>query len=341
MSEPSNAMDEQAPSDVIPGDSIRGDPIWDAAFDWMMRIDRAPQDAAIAASFQAWLAQSNLHAHAYEEVRKVWRAAPHLAPALSEQGRRQRRLAAPARARARLSRRQWLVGAAAAGAAVAFAAGPLGDLFADHATGTGETRSVTLSDGTWLQLDTDSAVRLSFDQRRRAVELLRGRAFFDVAQDAQRPFGVTTGMVQAIALGTKFDVRRDGGRATVAVEEGRVALSLNGRNPLPQDALDPGAAVAIDLATGAIRQSSVNPQVAAAWREGRLVVEAWSVAEVLDELGRYHRGTILLRDDALGARLVSGIYDLTRPVDAVRAVAQSQGGQVQEISPWLLVVSGG
>jgi transmembrane sensor len=72
-----------------------------------------------------------------------------------------------------------------------------------------------------------------------------------------------------------------------------------------------------------------------------LIVEEWSVAQVLDELGRYHRGVILLRDQELGARLVSGFYDLTRPVEAVRAVAQAHGGRLREIGPWLLVVSRG
>jgi len=332
MSEPSNADDQQAPDD----------PTWDEAFDWVIRIERAPKDAAVAAALQAWLARSDIHAVAYQEVRKVWQVAPHLSPALPERWRNLRPAAVSSVRQLRpvLSRRQWLIGAAA-GVASAFAAGTLGDLFADHATGTGETKIVTLADGTRLQLDTDSAVRLSFDQQRRAVELLRGRAFFDVAHDARRTFAVTAGAAQATALGTKFDVRRDDTRVTVAVEEGCVAISLNGRNPLPQDALDPGAAVAIDLETGAVRQSAVDAQAIGAWRGGRLVVEGWSVAQVLDELGRYHRGTILLRDEALGARLVSGIYDLTRPVDAIRAVAQAQGGQVREISPWLLVVSGG
>jgi len=103
--------------------------------------------------------------------------------------------------------------------------------------------------------------------------------------------------------------------------------------------LSAGEALTLDHATGAVQALAVTPEAIGAWRERRLVVEGWSVTAVLNELERYHRGMILLRDEALGARLVSGTYDLSRPAEAVRAVAQAQGGMLTEISPWLLVVS--
>lgn len=317
------------------------DQAWMEAFDWMVEIDRAPHDPAIKAGFQAWLGRRENHAMIFGEVRKVWEAAPHMPPKLAGQWQQRGRtnvMAMPSR-RPPVSRRQWLIGAAAASVAAAFAAGNLIDFRADHATGTGERKDVALADGSQIQLDTNSAIRIAFGPHQREIVLLRGRAFFAVEKDPQRPFAVTAGNAQAIALGTRFDVRHDGSQVAVAVEEGQVAVTLDGRNLLTHGILTGGEALALDLSTGAARETNISPEVMGAWREDRLVVDGWSVAQVLDELGRYHRGIILLRDEALGARLVSGVYDLRRPIEALRAVAEAQGGRVTEISPWFLVIS--
>jgi transmembrane sensor len=302
------------------------------AFDWVMRLDTAAGDPAIHGAFCAWLARSDAHATLYEQTRRVWDAAPRLSPALAGQ-RRQAAHAAPPRRF--MSRRQWL---SAAAASVAVAVGIFREFEADYRTSTGESERVALSDGSTLQLDTDSAVRISFETTKRRIVLLRGRAFFEVAHDPARPFAVAAGNVEALALGTRFEVRRDDAQVAVSVLEGAVAIRRHGR-AVADDAVQAGEAATIALATGAVGRMAIAPDAVGAWREGRLVVDGWSVAAVLDELGRYHRGMILLRDTALGARLVSGTYDLGRPVDAVRAVAQAQGGTVTEVSPWLLVVS--
>ncbi|MPY69299.1 MAG: DUF4880 domain-containing protein [Alphaproteobacteria bacterium] len=322
------------------------DRIWEAAFDWLAEIERRPEDAELDAAFRAWLAESGAHADAYAQVRRIWSAAPHMPPAFGEQWRH---LPAPGaapplapRRPAVLSRRQWLAGggALAAGLALYAATGGFRDLTADHATGTGETRTVALPDGSRMQLDTDTALRVTYEADRRNVALLRGRAYFDVRRDAARPFAVAAGPARIEVLGTRFDVRLDGAAVDVAVEQGRVAVRMAGRDVGPRDGLGRGEAVRIDRRTRAVRRETPAPDTIAAWRRGQLVVDGWTIAEVLDELGRYHRGVILLRDEALGAQRVSGFYDLARPAEAVRSVAQSHGGRVTQVGPWLLVVSG-
>ena len=318
------------------------DQAWTEAFDWMAELDRAPHDPAIKAGFNAWLARRESHAEIYAQLREVWETPPQMHPVLSDQ-RLQRpnaqATALPQRRRV-LSRRQWFTGAAAAGVAAAFVVGSLTDLRADHATGTGERKAIDLADGSQMQLDTNSAICVAFSPKQREIVLLRGRAFFAVVKDAQRPFMVTAGRAQAVALGTKFDVRRDDDHIAVAVEEGQVAVTLDGRDLLART-LQRGDALTLDLATGIAQEAHLAPEAMGAWREDRLLVDDWTVAAVLDELGRYYSGMIVLRDTALGARRVSGIYDLRRPVDAMRAVAETQGGRVTEISPWLSIVSAG
>jgi transmembrane sensor len=68
-------------------------------------------------------------------------------------------------------------------------------------------------------------------------------------------------------------------------------------------------------------------------------VSGATVAQVLAEIGRYHRGYIVLRDPELATRMVSGTYDLTRPVEAARAVMEAMGGRLIEITPFLAVAT--
>ena len=63
------------------------------------------------------------------------------------------------------------------------------------------------------------------------------------------------------------------------------------------------------------------------------------LAEAIDELRGYHAGFILLTDGALGARRVSGVYNLNDPVAALSAMAGAQGAVVRRLSPWVLLVS--
>lgn len=92
-------------------------------------------------------------------------------------------------------------------------------------TGIGEQRLVTLDDGTRMQLDTNSHVEVRLGQNARRVEMTDGRAFFDVAHDAKRPFDVDVDGTIVTAVGTRFSVRRDGDRVWVVLSEGRVRIA--------------------------------------------------------------------------------------------------------------------
>jgi transmembrane sensor len=93
-----------------------------------------------------------------------------------------------------------------------------------YRTGIGEQRSITLSDGSLVELNARSAVRIAFRDGQRDVELLEGQALFRVAKDSHRPFIVQAGTTSVRAVGTQFDVYRKSKGTTVTVIEGRVAV---------------------------------------------------------------------------------------------------------------------
>ena len=127
---------------------------------------------------------------------------------------------------------------------------------------------------------------------------------------------------------------------TVAVE---IADGIRARNPAqwppgtrPVDA--GGAADAGARPLGSTVRDAVAPTHISASRGGRLVVDGATVAEVIDAVRRYHAGLILLRDTDLGARKVTGVFDLMDPVSALKAAVRPHGGRVREPIPSMLVV---
>ncbi len=95
-----------------------------------------------------------------------------------------------------------------------------------YSTDIGERRSITLADGSTVDLNARSKLRIEFSSAERRVELLDGQALFQVAKDKQRPFIVHSGDATVRAVGTQFDVYRKDSGTTITVLEGRVAVYL-------------------------------------------------------------------------------------------------------------------
>lgn len=93
-----------------------------------------------------------------------------------------------------------------------------------YSTDIGERRSITLADGSTVDLNARSKLRIEFSSAERRVELLDGQALFQVAKDKQRPFIVHSGEATVRAVGTQFDVYRKTYGTTITVLEGRVAV---------------------------------------------------------------------------------------------------------------------
>jgi transmembrane sensor len=96
--------------------------------------------------------------------------------------------------------------------------------FPTYSTDIGERRSLTLADGSTVDLNARSSIRIEFSNAERRVELLQGQALFQVAKDKHRPFIVRTADTSVRAVGTQFDVYRKSSGTTVTVLEGVVAV---------------------------------------------------------------------------------------------------------------------
>jgi len=252
--------------------------------------------------------------------------------------------------RASRPRRTWLgVGfATAAAALLALWLSGLSPRNYTVVTGQGERRELTLSDGSVVQIDPETGLRISFDSKLRQIDLQRGRARFRVAKNPNRPFLVRAGGTVVRAVGTEFGVEHRSQGIVVTVAEGRVAVMPHNTEPFPLAGPGPGgepasvpeavtgeAAPVADAAksqaappvvlvssgqqitvspTGsaqAVRE--VNAERELSWAEGRLSFENDSVATVVETFNRYNHLQIHVADSALARRTMSGVFSASDP----------------------------
>ena len=204
---------------------------------------------------------------------------------------------------------------------------------ADQRTLAGEQRVLTLDDGSRVTLAGDSAINLDLTDQRR-VTLLRGRVYFQVAPDPQRPFLVEAGEARVRVTGTRFEVRRDSGdRVRLTVAEGEVIASGGERR------LTLGAGEQVHWSRGRLGdRHRVDVDRVLAWLEGRLVFRDQPLGDILRELAPHHPDRLLLLDKGLAERRFSGTLDIADPDAALSALSQTLPLTVRRL-PGVVILS--
>jgi transmembrane sensor len=287
------------------------------AADWFARLNSRVVTTEALKDFFAWRAEP-ANSRAYAALEEVWRQAgrlegdPDIAVALRAA------LDRPAGHKTlthwiRALDRRALRAIAIAGLA-AVAAGLLvltHDLQTGvpYVSGIGEQRLITLEDGSRLRLDTNTKLRVFYDDQARRVVLARGRAFFDVAHDAARPFTVRAGETTVRALGTRFDVRRDDREVRVTLVDGRVRVDDPDDGAPGRWTLEAGQQLTVGSGDPRPLPRRVDTAAATSWTSGRLVFRSAPLATAIAEVNRYSPRPVRLEAEGLARTQVSGVFD--------------------------------
>lgn len=291
----------------------------DQAIAWLLRLRDAPADAQSRRAFAAWLAADPAHQTAYRQVQAQW---DWMEP-LKQQSFPARDAALRYRPTARQSfgRKSLIYGAAATvflGVGLAIFS-PQGWYGFPHSynTAKGQRQVVALSDGSELELNTDTEVRVHFNHAQRHVDLIRGEAFFKVIHNADRPFSVQAGNLSVRDIGTAFDVYKQADQVSVAVQEGVVEMSSQGES----HELTAGQQLAYSDDKRFVPATANDIAAATAWRQGQLIFNGRRLVEVLAEIGRYHDMQIRLPDPKLAELRVNGSFRTAQLDSMLNAVA--------------------
>jgi transmembrane sensor len=198
----------------------------------------------------------------------------------------------------------------------------------------GEIRTVTLADQSQVTLDADSAIAVDFSRGERHVRVRRGAGFFSVTHTGE-PFVVDAEKGQARVLGTQFEVRLLSHGAQVTVLSGRVGVTA-GKNA-EQQILTAGQQVAYGVGS-AEKLHAVDSEAQLAWRQGWLNYYKATLADVVQDLGRYYPGRIVLLNDELAARRVSGSFPSKDPQAVLSSLQGVLGFEQHSVLGHLIIL---
>jgi transmembrane sensor len=270
----------------------------EAAALWFERRNFWDWTAENEGEFATWLNASFAHRAAYVRVEAAWKRTERLT-VLKSAVRPQTQT--PSRASARF----WFFGAAAAAAIVA-ALGANAFWTVEkpetqtYATAIGGRETLAMTDGTKIELNTNTQLRTQITAHTRKVWLDKGEAYFQVKHDAAHPFIVIAGNHQVTDLGTKFVIRREDAKIEVSLVEGRAQVdALNSKANAPSVQMVPGDVV---IASANRIETRKKPVAALStdlsWRQGLLVFKRTTLDQAAAEFNRYNREKLVIAESA-------------------------------------------
>ena len=209
-----------------------------------------------------------------------------------------------------------------------------------YVTAIGQQQQTNLSDGSSIQLNTNSQIRVDYNEYSRDIYLQQGEAYFEVAKNKNRPFRVFVGNERVQAVGTAFTVRLKDSDLNVIVTEGRVTLatlSVVDTETIPQKSnaqyaepdqdyvqnlgtLDAGQSATIKRSQASSNNlatidsiEKINPEELMrrlAWRKGRLNFAGEPLEQVVEEISRYTTNVIQIDDPAVRAIKIGGQFEV-------------------------------
>lgn len=301
------------------------DPLLEQALEWLVTLHSGAATVEDWESYEAWGAHSSERRAATAEAERLWRAigpAARPAPGL-------------------LRGKSLLAGVLALGLLGGLFAGGIlkspAVLLADQHTTTGERRSLSLSDGSRLDMDANTAVDIEISDNRRRLVLHGGRIHVSVSPDPRRPFDVQAADGVIRALGTAFDVLRNDEEVRVTVTEHAVGVSYANDAQAAEVRVVAGQEVSFDPGHGLGRPGDARIQEITAWRNGHVIFDGQGLAEVLRETERYRTGMVIVTDAGLRNLPVTGVFETNDTEGMLTAIADALPVKVQRL-PWITVI---
>ena len=182
----------------------------------------------------------------------------------------------------------------------------------EYATGYGETRTLTLPDGTTVVLNANSALSYQdhwHPEQSREV-WLDGEAFFSVVhtQNHQRFRVNVTEDFTVEVLGTEFNVKDRREKTQVVLNAGKVRLNIKEHDKTQTVTMHPGELVEFSGINQSLVKKQVNPELYDAWRHHKMIFEEMPLQEMVSVLEDNYGVSITIEDTTLANTRLTGAF---------------------------------
>jgi transmembrane sensor len=310
---------------------------------WFARLQGEAATGDDWLAFERWLQSSPAHARAYEQLESLWVDLDY-APVARELGGRpllaaRRRAAIPSRpalGRAAARRRTWFGAGAAIAAGLVVAVGlglqPAAVTAQVYQTTPGQTRDITLADGTHIRLNAASRITVRLERQARRVEMADAEAVFNVAHDAGRPFLIAVGDRQVRVVGTEFNLRHRADLVDLTVRRGTVEVRPADDLLAQPTRVTVGEELTHTEGHAAQVLKVSDPAAAFAWTGGQLIYRDQPLSDVAADLTRRFGTPVRAADPRTAALRFSGVLVTDNEPDVLRRLESFAPVRVERAS---------
>lgn len=182
----------------------------------------------------------------------------------------------------------------------------------------GKSYSLVLSDGTKVWINSESSVEypIVFSKDKRVVKVV-GEAFFDVKEDASRPFIVETSGYQVKVLGTKFNVKSYSDDLVSATTLVSGAVDILSNKLKESISIKPGQQFTINSISGAVDVKEVDTDIYTSWIDNRLKLDQMPLNEIIKLLMRRYDVDFYFSDETAKNELFNGVVPLNDNLNVI------------------------
>jgi len=323
---------------------------------WVTKLDGRRLSASEFAAFQTWVNTSEAHQSAFDQAASMWGSLDLLGEmqgALTAATTVKWHSKVAAGLAALMPKPRYGIAAAmmlaVAGLSIMSATeNQPQNSAAIYATAIGENKSIKLSDGSEILLNTGSQVEVRFSKERRTLNLVKGEAHFAVAHNASRPFEVQAGTNIVRAIGTAFTVELNQETVEVTVTEGQVELATiaqaDDASTVPQETslalVNSGQSAKFSTfirSIDTISKDEVTRRLA--WHKGALIFKGEALEDVMEEASRYTKTKFVISDPKIRSLKVGGYFKTGETRAMLQAIEANFGVSVKWVGTDLVYLS--
>ncbi|RBL88986.1 FecR family protein [Chitinophaga flava] len=181
--------------------------------------------------------------------------------------------------------------------------------------------NLTLSDGTRVWLNNESSIRfpVRFSSQERTVEVT-GEAYFEVAQQATKPFKVKHADWEVQVLGTHFNINSysDESAAKVTLLEGMVKVTKKEASGIIRPGQQAWVSSAITV------QPAADTEAVMAWKNGEFILDGMDLKSLMRQVARWYDVEVVYTG-AVEKRAFGGSLDRDLALPRVVQALQENG----------------